>query len=62
MSDMVERYVNNIRRPINDPWFYKGLVLKNGLTVLLISDPNTEYSAASLTVAAGMFEIIYNFC
>jgi insulysin len=32
---------------------YKGLILANGLKVLLISDPKTEISAASMDVFAG---------
>jgi len=32
---------------------YRGLQLKNGLKVLLISDPDTDNSAASLSVEVG---------
>ncbi|VVC24105.1 Metalloenzyme, LuxS/M16 peptidase-like,Peptidase M16, N-terminal,Peptidase M16, zinc-binding site [Cinara cedri] len=53
MSDNVKRCINNIEKPINDSRIYRGLVLKNGLTTLLISDLDTEQSVASLVVAVG---------
>lgn len=53
MSDKVERRVDNIEKSIGDSRIYRGLVLKNGLTALLISDPDTDKSAASLSVAVG---------
>jgi len=36
---------------------YRGLELKNGLKVLLISDPTTDKSSASLNVHVGQFYI-----
>lgn len=60
MSELVDRYIDSIKTSVDDPWKYKGLVLKNGLNVLLIKDPDTEYSAASLSLAVGMFEITHN--
>lgn len=53
MSDKIERRVDNIEKSIGDSRIYRGLVLKNGLTALLISDPDTDKSAASLSVAVG---------
>ncbi|KAL5238798.1 hypothetical protein ACI65C_006208 [Semiaphis heraclei] len=53
MSEKVERRVDNIEKSIGDSRIYRGLVMKNGLTALLISDPDTDNSAASLSVAVG---------
>lgn len=53
MSDKVEKRIENIEKSIGDSRLYRGLVLKNGLTALLISDPDTDKSAASLSVAVG---------
>jgi len=39
----------------NDPNKYRVLVLDNGLTVLLVSDPDTEVSAAAIDYGAGSF-------
>lgn len=54
-SDKVERRINNIEKSAGDSRFYRGLVMKNGFTALLISDPDTDISAASLSVAVGKF-------
>lgn len=53
MTDKVERRVDDIEKSVGDSRVYRGLVLKNGLTALLISDPDTDKSAASLSVAVG---------
>jgi len=52
MPNQVIQYTE-IRKSISDCREYRGLKLKNDLKVLLISDPNTEISATSLTVAVG---------
>ena len=46
------RYNNIIKSP-NDKRDYRGLILHNKLKVLLISDPTTDKSAASLDVNVG---------
>jgi len=53
MTDKVEQRIDNIQKSIGDSRIYRGLVLRNGLTALLISDPDTDKSAASLSVAVG---------
>ncbi|CAH1739015.1 unnamed protein product [Aphis gossypii] len=53
MSDKVERRVDDIEKSIGDSRIYRGLEMKNGLTALLISDPDTDKSAVSLSVAVG---------
>lgn len=53
MSEKVERRVDDIEKSACDSRKYRGLVLKNGLTAMLISDPDTDNSAASLSVAVG---------
>ncbi|XP_026833292.1 insulin-degrading enzyme isoform X2 [Drosophila erecta] len=45
--------LNNIEKSLQDTRDYRGLQLENGLKVLLISDPNTEFSAAALSVQVG---------
>eukprot|EP00102_Acyrthosiphon_pisum_P023885 XP_016661095.1 PREDICTED: insulin-degrading enzyme-like [Acyrthosiphon pisum] len=44
---------NVVRKSVMDLRDYRALKLKNGLKVLLISDPDTDNSAASLAVAVG---------
>ena len=50
------RYDNIIKSP-NDKRDYRGLILSNQMKVLLISDPTTDKSAASLDVNVGKFQI-----
>ncbi|CAG0887164.1 unnamed protein product [Cyprideis torosa] len=45
-------HVDIIKSP-RDSCLYRGLVLENGLKVVLISDPNTKVSAAALNVNVG---------
>ncbi|BFF98691.1 insulin-degrading enzyme [Drosophila madeirensis] len=45
--------LNNIEKSQQDTRDYRGLQLENGLKVLLISDPNTDVSAAALSVQVG---------
>ena len=47
------RIFNNIDRSPNDERQYRGLILKNGLRVMLISDPDAVKCAASLDVNVG---------
>jgi len=51
-SDIILR-TNVVRKSVKDLRDYRALKLKNGLKVLLISDPDTDKSAASLAVAVG---------
>lgn len=44
-----------VQKSPNDPRDYRYLVLPNALRVLLVSDPNTERAAASLTVLRGYY-------
>lgn len=44
---------NNIKKSPNDKRDYRGLILPNKMKVLLISDPTTDKSAASLDVNVG---------
>ncbi|XP_025418538.1 insulin-degrading enzyme-like isoform X2 [Sipha flava] len=53
MSEKVEQRIDDIEKSLGDSRIYRGLILKNGLTALLISDPDTDKSAASLSVAVG---------
>ncbi|XP_030382565.1 insulin-degrading enzyme [Scaptodrosophila lebanonensis] len=54
-SDKMEPVLrlNNIQKSEQDTRDYRGLQLKNGLKALLISDPDTDVSAAALSVQVG---------
>lgn len=53
--DTPKRY-ENIKKSIQDKRLYRGLKLSNGLRALVISDPSTDKSAASLTVNVGKWK------
>jgi len=53
MSEPIKQRYDDIRKSLCDSRNYRGLKLSNDLTVLLINDPNTDISAASLSVAVG---------
>ena len=44
---------NDVEKRKNDERNYRGVILKNGLRVMLISDPKTTLSAVSLDVGVG---------
>lgn len=44
---------NNVIKSQQDNREYRGLVLQNGMKVLLISDVTTDFSAAALSVEIG---------
>ena len=48
-----ETIFDNIRNCDLDPRGYRGIILKNKLRIILISDPQTVQSAASLDVSIG---------
>lgn len=50
---MIEDRFDDVIKPANDKRIYRGLTLKNGLKVLLISDNVTDKSAASINVGVG---------
>jgi len=52
-SSKVDKVFDNITKSPEDSRLYRGLELKNRLKVLLISDPVTDKSAASLDVHIG---------
>ena len=52
MQSRMEIY-NDIIVSVEDKRQYRGLLLKNGLKVLLVSDPTTDKSAAALDVHVG---------
>lgn len=49
---MISRHDDIVKSP-NDKRAYRGLVLKNEMKVLIVSDPETDKSAASLDVNIG---------
>ncbi|KAG8198306.1 hypothetical protein JTE90_021560 [Oedothorax gibbosus] len=56
MSDpnqYISKVYNNIRKSHEDSRAYRGLELKNGMQVLLVSDPSTDKSAAAIDVQIG---------
>ncbi|XP_071638924.1 insulin-degrading enzyme-like [Temnothorax longispinosus] len=53
MSTDVEERFDNIKHADNDYKLYRGLVLKNQMKILLISDPSTDISIAAMNVNIG---------
>ncbi|KAI7693124.1 hypothetical protein SSS_03344 [Sarcoptes scabiei] len=53
MAEFKLRKYENILKPLEDKRDYLGLRLENDLKVMLISDPETDISAASLSVNVG---------
>ncbi|XP_003701355.1 insulin degrading metalloproteinase isoform X2 [Megachile rotundata] len=53
LNNYVEKKYSDITKSANDKREYRGLVLTNKMKVLLISDPTTDKSAASLSVNTG---------
>lgn len=53
-SNIIRKYDNIIKSP-KDQRLYRGLILTNKMKVLLISDPSTKKSAASMAVGVGTF-------
>lgn len=45
--------MDNIEKSPHDKRSYRGLILRNEMKVLLISDPVIEYSAATMVVGVG---------
>lgn len=56
LRNHVEKQYNDIIQSPNDKRLYRGLLLTNKMKVLLISDPTTDKSAASLDVNIGKIE------
>lgn len=54
VNTAVDERFENIKKSQQDKRLYRGLKLSNGLKALLISDPTTDKSAASLAVYVGM--------
>ncbi|CAG2173523.1 unnamed protein product, partial [Oppiella nova] len=52
-SEFIAESYENIIKSVGDKREYKGMVLRNGLKVLLISDVEADKSAAALDVAVG---------
>lgn len=54
-ADIPTQIFDNIQKAGFDDREYRGVILSNGLRVMLISDPSTDLSAASLSVACGSY-------
>ena len=54
--------IDNISRPSNDKRLYRALTLKNRMKVILISDPWTEESAASMAIGVGKINNLFYLC
>jgi len=54
VSSNVDKVIDSIVKSPEDARLYRGLELKNGMKVLLISDQTTDKSAASLDVHIGL--------
>jgi len=53
ITSKVDNIVDDVIKSTEDARLYRGLELKNGMKVLLISDQTTDKSAASLDVHIG---------
>lgn len=53
MSDMVVKRVDDIIKSDEDKRSYRGLVLRNQMKVLLVSDSSTDKSAAAMDINVG---------
>lgn len=49
---------DNIIKSEQDSRLYRGLLLDNGMKVLLVSDPKTDKSAAAMEVNVGMYSCL----
>lgn len=56
INSQIEKRYNNITKSPNDKREYRGLLLTNKMKILLISDPTSDKSAASLDVNIGKIE------
>ena len=54
-SSLISQQHNLIIKSPEDKREYRGLLLKNGMKVLLISDPTTDKSSAAMDVNIGKF-------
>lgn len=70
LSSKIARVVDNVIKSPEDNRLYRAVELKNGMKVLLISDPTTDKSSASLNTRVGKllsspdllhFALAYNF-
>lgn len=53
-NSIITKIHNNIFKPQPDNRLYRGIELQNGIKCLLISDPTTDKSAASVDVHIGL--------
>lgn len=58
-SSEVLRRFDNIIKSEEDKRSYRGLILSNQMKVLLVSDPNTDKSAAAMDVNVGKIYFIF---
>lgn len=56
--NLILRRIDDIIKSEEDKRQYRGLELANRMKVLLVSDPNTDKSAAAMDVNAGKYHII----
>lgn len=59
-SDLVLKRYDKIIQSEEDKRSYRGLVLSNHMKVLLVSDPNTDKSAAAMDVNVGTILLCLN--
>lgn len=56
--NLILRRIDDIIKSEEDKRQYRGLELANRMKVLLVSDPNTDKSAAAMDVNAGKYIIL----
>ncbi|XP_033106697.1 insulin-degrading enzyme-like [Anneissia japonica] len=60
MHPNIERKYNDIVKSAEDKRLYRGLLLKNGMKILMISDPTTEKAAAAMDIHIGSLSDPWN--
>lgn len=53
LHDAIQEVITDFVQPETDSRKYRGLILKNGLKVLIMSDPDADKAAAAMNVNVG---------
>lgn len=59
---LILRRIDDIIKSEEDKRQYRGLELANRMKILLVSDPNTDKSAAAMDVNVGMHTVFCTIC
>ena len=62
MNINIDNFNINIKLAINDKRNIKGIILKNGIKVILISDPKIKKSSCCVGVNTGYYNDVFDGC